>query len=50
MCIRDSANCMPNLTGATSWYPQQSVYGVLTQWGAACGSCNAGYDISQRCV
>jgi len=41
------ANCMPDLTANTSWYPAQSAYGVLTEWGAACAHCNAGYDISQ---
>jgi prepilin-type N-terminal cleavage/methylation domain-containing protein len=41
------ANCTADLVSATSWYPKQSVYGVLTQWGAACTACNTGYDISQ---
>jgi len=41
------ANCSADLTSTTSWYPKQSVYGIVTQWGAACSSCNTGYDISQ---
>jgi Tfp pilus assembly major pilin PilA len=41
------ANCSADLRTSTSWYPRQSAYGVTTQWGAACGGCNAGYDISQ---
>jgi type IV pilus assembly protein PilA len=42
------ANCSADLTSASSWYPKQSVYGIVTQWGAACGTptCNTGYDIS----
>jgi type IV pilus assembly protein PilA len=41
------ANCSPDLVSASSWYPKQSVYGVVTQWGAACGAaCNTNYDIS----
>jgi type IV pilus assembly protein PilA len=43
------APCMGanSIAGASSWYPATSVYGVVTQWGAACGSiCQSGYDIS----
>jgi type IV pilus assembly protein PilA len=43
------APCMGSsaLNGATSWYPATSTYGVVTQWGAACGAiCQSGYDIS----
>jgi prepilin-type N-terminal cleavage/methylation domain-containing protein len=40
------ANCSPDLTSATSWYPRQAVYGFVTQWGGTCSNCNPGYDIS----
>jgi type IV pilus assembly protein PilA len=34
-------------TATTGWYPASSPTGnTLTAWGAACGSCNAGYDWS----
>jgi prepilin-type N-terminal cleavage/methylation domain-containing protein len=38
------AGCMASLTAG--WYPNTSVYGVVTQWGAACTTCVTGYDIS----
>jgi prepilin-type N-terminal cleavage/methylation domain-containing protein len=41
------ANCMPDLTSGTSWYPVKSVYGITTQWGGTCAHCNALLDISQ---
>jgi len=41
------ANCSPDLFSSSSWYPAAPVYGVMTQWGAACSQCNANYDISQ---
>jgi type IV pilus assembly protein PilA len=40
------ANCSPDLTSKTSWYPAASSYTILTPWGAACTQCNAGYDMS----
>ena len=40
------APCMGSADLTAGWYPAASTYGVVTQWGAACSGCQAGYDIS----
>jgi type IV pilus assembly protein PilA len=41
------AACMgANAINGSTWYPSKSVYGIVTQWGAACSGCQSGYDMA----
>jgi type IV pilus assembly protein PilA len=37
---------MADLTSSSAWYPQPSVYAVVTRWGAPCTTCQAGSDMA----